>query len=412
MSPGLVPHLRRSHSSSNATSIDPYNQAEQGLQAGSSNVHGARQPLEPRRILTLPHSLRSTDSTLTGVPGDSYELDPQQRAGRPLPHQELLPRSETWISRWINSVQRPSFLRSSPGSSTADPRDAYKPGYDQFYYERYGDYSEGWPRLAAFMESSDSFGIYRKFGVCYARLLAIHMSNITEMETELKELDKRDEAGGEDTNWRLKNRYHKEGLDTSKRDLEHKMEKELLSYATLLEKFGYIKSFSHTPARDHDSVFKWIWANQPLDPSEDGWIFHPDDFVSLVPPRRNRFESFILSHLDGWPNSCFKKLFQTSKQLQQSRDSAVKFYCKARINMLARLMAVFSAVIILFIPVILFFLTSMSRPWMTVVVLAFDFIFSVVISLLTDAGDKEIFIGTATYCAVLVTFLGNLQGPK
>lgn len=78
--------------------------------------------------------------------------------------------------------------------------------------------------------------------------------------------------------------------------------------------------------------------------------------------------------------------------------------------MFARLIAVFFAVVVLFIPVILFFLAPMSRVWMTMVVLSFDFIFSVMISLLTDAGDKEIFIGTATYCAVLVTFLGNLQG--
>lgn len=46
---------------------------------------------------------------------------------------------------------------------------------------------------------------------------------------------------------------------------------------------------------------------------------------------------------------------------------------------------------------------------MAVVVLAFVFIFSVMMSLLMDAGDKEMLVGTATYCAVLVTFLGNLQ---
>lgn len=76
--------------------------------------------------------------------------------------------------------------------------------------------------------------------------------------------------------------------------------------------------------------------------------------------------------------------------------------------MFARLMVVFFAVLVLFIPVILFLLTSMSRACMAVVVLAFVFIFSVMMSLLTDAGDKEVFVGTATYCAVLMTFLGQL----
>ena len=49
---------------------------------------------------------------------------------------------------------------------------------------------------------------------------------------------------------------------------------------------------------------------------------------------------------------------------------------------------------------------------MAVVVLTFDFIFSVMMSLLTEAGVQEIFVGTATYCAVLVTFLGNLQNSR
>jgi hypothetical protein len=154
------------------------------------------------------------------------------------------------------------------------------------------------------------------------------MCNLTQMETELKALDKSDAAGGSDTNYRLRNRWHEEGRDTTKRELERDMEKELIEYGmfycspliyqgqhkkltnyvlvTLLEKFSYVKSLSHTPPRDHDSVFKWMWSNQPLDPGEDDWIFHADDFVSIVPPRRNRFESFILSHLDGGPNSWFK----------------------------------------------------------------------------------------------------------
>jgi hypothetical protein len=72
-------------------------------------------------------------------------------------------------------------------------------------------------------------------------------------------------------------------------------------------------------------------------------------------------------------------------------------------------MVVFLAVLVLFIPVILFLLTSMSRASMAITVLAFVFIFSIMMGLLTHAADKEIFVGAATYCAVLVTFLGNLQ---
>jgi MFS superfamily sulfate permease-like transporter len=56
------------------------------------------------------------------------------------------------------------------------------------------------------------------------------MANITDLERQILELDKADEAGGEATQWRLKNRYHREGLDTTKRDLLEKLEKESNAY--------------------------------------------------------------------------------------------------------------------------------------------------------------------------------------
>jgi hypothetical protein len=96
--------------------------------------------------------------------------------------------------------------------------------------------------------------------------------------------------------------------------------------------------------------------------------------------------------------------------VHETKDSSVEFFSQSRISAVARLVAVFFAVSILFIPVILFLLTSMSRACMSVVVLAFVLSFSAILSLVVEATFQEIFVGTATYCAVLVTFLGNLQG--
>jgi hypothetical protein len=219
---------------------------------------------------------------------------------------ELPRRSTTWSARCMKSMQWLSLLQSSQQPSQTDPPDNYQLGYSRFQYECYGNYPDGWPRVAGFLESSDSFGIYRKFGHCHARLLVTHMSNITEMEEKLSRLDRLDADGGNDTDWRLKNRRHMEGPDMTKRDLEEKIEKELSVYVPLLLNYQRLKSLDQTPARDHDSVFKYLWKNKPLDTPEFGWINHPEDFVSLVPQRRNRFENFILSHLDNWPKSCLK----------------------------------------------------------------------------------------------------------
>ena len=97
-----------------------------------------------------------------------------------------------------------------------------------------GNYPDGWPRLAALLNGCDSFGIYRRFGQCHSRLLLNHMANITDLERQVHELDEADAAGGEATQWRLKNRYHEEGLDTTKKDLLKTLENELNEYGMVL----------------------------------------------------------------------------------------------------------------------------------------------------------------------------------
>lgn len=100
---------------------------------------------------------------------------------------------------------------------------------------------------------------------------------------------------------------------------------------------------------------------------------------------------------------------KAKKKSSSIADERVEYLSKERITTFAKLAIVFLAVSVLFIPVVLFLLTTMSRTWMSVVVLTFVFLFSIIMSLFTEARVQEIFVGTATYSAVLVTFLGNLQ---
>jgi len=58
------------------------------------------------------------------------------------------------------------------------------------------------------------------------------MTDITDLEKQLLEIDKNDEAGS--TSWRLKNRYHEEGFDTTKRELLQKLETKLIAYGKYL----------------------------------------------------------------------------------------------------------------------------------------------------------------------------------
>jgi hypothetical protein len=94
----------------------------------------------------------------------------------------------------------------------------------------------------------------------------------------------------------------------------------------------------------------------------------------------------------------------------QIQDREVFFFSNARIAIAAKLMAVCVAVTLLLIPVFLLYLTDMSRKTTSVTVLLFVIAFAILISIFSGARVENVFVGTCTYCAVLVTFLGNVQG--
>jgi hypothetical protein len=102
----------------------------------------------------------------------------------------------------------------------------------------------GWPQFAAFLESCDSFGIYRGFGQSHTRLLISYETDITKLEKEIHELDVADEKS-EDGLYRLTTTYHREGLDSTKRDLLALLEKKLLGYGERLEETYYLDSRSN-----------------------------------------------------------------------------------------------------------------------------------------------------------------------
>lgn len=389
MEGGLSSTFNGTYSSSCAIYADSQDEAELGSHIPLSKL--TQQPLETRKALSTRSTHRSSDSTLAeqSLPGDTEHR-------RVPPRQNQQPPHSSWIARWFSFVPQLFAIQSRETSHSHLPS-AWQEGYAKFEYDSYERCPDGYPRVASFMDGCESFGIFRRFGQVYSRLLIHRMSDITDMEKELSELDKIDESGVQGTKWRLKRRYHEDAPNNSKNDLLDKMEKKVINYSTLLLQYQRLKVMDQAPARDHNSVFKWIFERKPLDEHEYDWIYKPEDFVSVVPPCRNIFEDSIRNHLDAWPKSWFKGIFKTQKQLRYAGDSKMEFWSIPRIAICARLVVVFIAVLVLFIPVILFLLTSMSRAWMAVVVLSFDFIFCVMISLLTNAGIQEIFVGTSTY---------------
>ena len=91
------------------------------------------------------------------------------------------------------------------------------------------EYPEGIPRLSAFLDSDDSFKIFRKFGKCHTRLLLHLQFEIDELSKELNELDRSD-AADENMEYRLQGVEHAENWDNTQQDLLHKIKVKLFEY--------------------------------------------------------------------------------------------------------------------------------------------------------------------------------------
>jgi hypothetical protein len=84
-----IPTLRRK-SSSGTSCVDPFDQAEKGLDFDSPKVPNTTHPIEPRKTFSFRSSLRSSDSTLVGIPGEYDDLGLDSRAANPFPSQGKL----------------------------------------------------------------------------------------------------------------------------------------------------------------------------------------------------------------------------------------------------------------------------------------------------------------------------------
>lgn len=88
---------------------------------------------------------------------------------------------------------------------------------------------EGLPQLASFINSSDNFAVYRRFGQLTAGLLVQLEIDITELEAKLFELDDKD-ASDPVMKFRLRGYESFPGWTNERRELQSKIQKKLLEY--------------------------------------------------------------------------------------------------------------------------------------------------------------------------------------
>ena len=145
-------------------------------------------------------------------------------------------------------------------------------------------YAEGYPQLAAFMNSDSNFAVYRRFGMLHARLL-LHLQNkIAAMERKLNRLDKRLELEQLDVSplywWDEEKAVSPGGLEAEHRELVKKVKESLQEYDELLLREHRLRSIPTPTERNFKSVYNFIWNFQPLYEWEQKYIRHVEDMVT------------------------------------------------------------------------------------------------------------------------------------
>ncbi|PVH80173.1 hypothetical protein DL98DRAFT_515661 [Cadophora sp. DSE1049] len=322
--------------------------------------------------------------------------------------------TETSIETQQSDDVKNSFLQttlrhlSTDFSSTASSQEAVEAkelldksrGYDHFKKNQYEKAPPGFPRLSKYISTDGNYEVWRGFRNGHVRHLLRYQAEITELEKALEQLDEDDDANP-DMRYRLKHTRHKPHWDTKRRELEEEHRTKLMQFDEVMLKHAQVQALPRPSSRNHRSVFNWIWTNKPLAKGYDDFIFFANDMVTTKVCGPNYFEDFIKEHVHTWPISILEKYL--------TGDSNVVYYSQEQLETYAGHFLIGITIVSLLAPVFLLFLVPMARVLMCLTASIFIVAFAWLLLVVTKGDVYRVCVGTATYCAVLFVFLGNIS---
>ncbi|KAL8775027.1 MAG: hypothetical protein Q9209_000506 [Squamulea sp. 1 TL-2023] len=292
----------------------------------------------------------------------------------------------------------------------------------------------GYPKLAGFMDSEDTFGIYRRFGFLYSRVLLSKQDELRRLEDDLDAMDKRDAITSDKTRKCLKSRAKDfartstDGLQTRK-ELIGIVESKLYEYGQMILQAQQLVSLNKPADRDHLSVQNFLENGykdndndeilRPLMEADSEFIYRKEDLVTLRPGRESAWlDAFVERLLKIIRCKPVQYVFCSKETRLKSDNPHIQYYTKQRVDRLVTLIISGIMLILLVVPTYaLYRVTNMKEASATNatcigILLVATLIFSAVLSLFTKAKRHEILGASAAYCAVLVVFIGNVSGVK
>ncbi|KAE8454173.1 hypothetical protein EG329_005098 [Mollisiaceae sp. DMI_Dod_QoI] len=276
---------------------------------------------------------------------------------------------------------------------------------------RLEDCPEGYPQLAAFLESDEHFMLYRRFGFLQGRLILYKQDELRQLETELNRLDDFDNRNDKSLH---RSREKDDARSGKRKELMGKIEAKFREYISLLISARNLAEFDIPLDRDYMTVMKYFLGELPLCDVES-YIFKREDIITLLPSRDTTWlDAAIEKALEKVSCRCMQYIF-SPKRFKRKADpkNGVVLYSRRRIDVLVTLIVLTIIAILLIIPVyIVWRLTrntqAVNSISLIMILLVFTLVFCLVLLKFTRAKRHEILAAAAAYCAVLVTFMGNV----
>lgn len=182
---------------------------------------------------------------------------------------------------------------------------------------------DGYPYLAAFLDSDENFMIYRRFGFIHARLLLQKQDELRLMEKELDDMDMRDLLNNTRTikcRTRDINRTDNPAGKETRQQLLARMEDTVLKYDALLLNAQQLASSNRPPAHDYNSVANFVRYKKPLLQGDDDFIYCKEDLITLRPGREHAWlDRAVEKFIKIFPRSAVKYVFCSKVRLTSSQ---------------------------------------------------------------------------------------------
>ncbi|MCJ1267159.1 hypothetical protein MMC22_007044 [Lobaria immixta] len=260
------------------------------------------------------------------------------------------------------------------------------------------DHPNGYPQLAAFMDSDSNFLMCRRFGFLHSRVLLYRQDELTDLENKLIDMDGLDK---DELPLALRSRK----IDDERNDIEEQytrktlintIDQKLKEYDDIVRRVRSFVSMKRPSKRNFKSFYDWILGIKPLSREETDFVKHGEDFVALADAEEGGwFDGVVEDCLSCLPGGLAKKLLTSPEQLKKSDDAYVHLYSKYRVDVIVRLTLTIITVLLLMAPTAALYLVHGHAKLKIVLIVIFTLLFSLALGVFTKAKRHEMFAATA-----------------